>query len=55
MTKQVDVRPGMKEPMCNRVTPLCNPKYSPTGKGGSKSEGPITKEDKNVSLSDKYK
>ncbi len=53
--KSNDVRPGMKEPMKNAVTPACNPRFSPTGKGGSKSEGPITKSEKNIDLGCYYK
>lgn len=55
MSKSNDVRPGMKEPMKNAVTPLCKDKYSPTGKGGSQSEGPITKADRDIDLGSHYK
>lgn len=37
-----------KEPMGNPKGPLSSSKYDPTGKGGSKSEGPITAGDKKV-------
>ncbi len=47
--KNTDVT-SPKEPMQNANGPLSNQKYSPTGKGGSKSEGPISKEEKNVDL-----
>jgi hypothetical protein len=55
MSKSIDVRPGMKQPMKNASTPCCSPKYSPNGKGGSKSEGPISKSDKDIDLGSHYK
>lgn len=49
-SNQTDVRSGAKEPMSNPKSSLSNEKYSPTGKGGSKSEGPISKDEKNISI-----